>query len=55
MKTRAPKDLFEKSEKLLYARYSELLKLREMVKKAQFKTTGEIKSDKHRGSFKRRR
>ena len=54
MKKRTPKDLVKELEDLR-VRYSELSKLREMVKKAEFKATGEIKSAERHGPFKRRR
>jgi hypothetical protein len=54
MKKRAPKELAKKLEDLR-DRYSELLKLREIVKQAEFKTTDEIKSAERHEPFKRRR
>jgi hypothetical protein len=44
MKPRKPKDLAEKPEKSLRARYSEILKLRELVKQARSKISEEAKT-----------
>ncbi len=45
MKQRQPKDLAEKPEKSLRARYSEVVKLRELVKQARSKISDETKTD----------
>jgi hypothetical protein len=45
MKPRKPKDLAEKTEKSLLMRYSEIVKLRELVKQARSKISEEAKID----------
>jgi hypothetical protein len=49
MKQRKPKDLAKKSDKSLRVRYSEVVKLRELVKKEQAQVRGNGKpSDRRR-------
>jgi hypothetical protein len=45
MTPRKPKDLAEKPEKSLRVRYSEIVKLRELVKQARSKISAEAKTD----------
>jgi hypothetical protein len=45
MKPRKPKDLAKKPEKSLRVRYSEIVKLRELVKQARSKISEEAKID----------
>ena len=47
-KQRKPKDLAEKLDKSLRVRYSEVVKLRELVKKAQSQARGNGKSSDRR-------
>ena len=54
MKPRKPKDLAEKPEKPLRARYFEVMTLREKVKAAQDNPTKEA-DDEYHGSFDGRR
>jgi hypothetical protein len=48
MKQRKPKDLAKKLDKSLRVRYSEVVKLRELVKKAESKLRGNGKSSDRR-------
>jgi hypothetical protein len=45
MKPRKPKDLAEKPEKSLRVRYSEVVKLRDLVKQARSKISDDAKTD----------
>jgi hypothetical protein len=49
MGPRKPKDFFAKPVKSLRARYSEVAKLRELVKQAQSKTSRKLKIDERSG------
>ena len=55
MKQRKPKDLAEKLDKAMRARYSELVKLRELVKKAESKLKDGKSTDRPHDSPSRRR
>jgi hypothetical protein len=55
MKQRKPKDRDEKSDESLRARYAEVVKLRELVKKAESKLRDGKSSDPPQGSSSRRR
>jgi hypothetical protein len=49
-----PKDLADNLDKSLRAQYSEVVKLRELVKKAEAKVRGDGKSGVHGSSSRRR-
>jgi hypothetical protein len=55
MKQRKPKDLAEKVDKSLHARYLEVVKLRELVKKAGTKLNDGKSGDQLHDSLSRRR
>jgi hypothetical protein len=54
MKERKPKDLADKLDKSLRLQYSEVVKLRELVKKVEAKARGDGKSGVHHSLNRRR-